>query len=102
MSRYSAMSRQQMEQEYDRLHTLLNACKEQKLSLNMARGKPAKMQLDAVSDILQVLTNSDECFDDGIDIRNYGELCGFLPQEPTGQMCWIVSRSRPLLAAALA
>ena len=84
MSRYSAMSRQQMEQEYDRLHTLLNACKEQKLSLNMARGKPAKMQLDAVSDILQVLTNSDECFDDGIDIRNYGELCGI----PSARAYW--------------
>ena len=84
MSRYSAMSRQQMEQEYDRLHTMLNACKEQKLSLNMARGKPAKMQLDAVSDILQVLTNSDECFDDGIDIRNYGELCGI----PSARAYW--------------
>ena len=84
MSRYSAMSRQQMEQEYDRLHTLLDACKEQKLNLNMARGKPAKMQLDAVSDILQVLTNSDECFDDGIDIRNYGELCGI----PSARAYW--------------
>ena len=84
MSRYSAMSRQQMEQEYDRLYTLLNACKEQKLSLNMARGKPAKMQLDAVSDILQALTNSDECFDDGIDIRNYGELCGI----PSARAYW--------------
>ena len=76
MSVYAAMNRQQMEQEYDRLRVMFDAYKEQKLNLNMARGKPAKMQLDAVSDIFQELTDASECIVDGVDVRNYGELCG--------------------------
>ena len=76
MSVYEAMNRQQLQQEYDRLLVAFEGCKAQKLSLNMARGKPAKLQLDAVSDILQVLTNADDCLVDGIDTRNYGELQG--------------------------
>lgn len=76
MSVYAAMSRQQMEQEYDHLRNMFDACKKQKLNLNMARGKPAKLQLDAVSDILHVLTDAEACVVDGIDTRNYGELCG--------------------------
>lgn len=46
------------------------------LSLNMARGKPSRAQLDQVSDILTVLTDANECVDDGVDSRNYGELYG--------------------------
>ena len=73
---YESMDRQLLRQEYDLLRERFENCKEQKLNLNMARGKPAKLQLDAVSDILQVLTDGDECIVDGIDTRNYGELCG--------------------------
>ena len=76
MSVYSAMTMQEQKQEYDRLLAEFKAWKAKKLSLNMARGKPAKLQLDAVSDILQVLTTGDQCVIDGIDTRNYGELCG--------------------------
>ena len=76
MSVYSAMTMQERKQEYDHLLAAFEACKAQNLSLNMARGKPAKLQLDAVSDILQVLTNAEDCLVDGIDTRNYGELCG--------------------------
>lgn len=76
MGVYAAMSKQECKQEYDRLLAAFEACKEQKLNLNMARGKPAKLQLDAVSDILQVLTTGDDCLVDGLDTRNYGELCG--------------------------
>ena len=42
----------------------------------MARGKPAKAQIDAVSDILTVLQTADDCFDGAIDARNYGDLVG--------------------------
>ena len=84
MSFYGAMSAAQLKQEYDRLRADFEACKAQKLSLNMARGKPAKMQLDAVSDILQVLTDADACITDGIDTRNYGELCGI----PSARAYW--------------
>ena len=44
--------------------------------MNISRGKPAAAQLDAVSDILQVLQSAEDCYADGIDARNYGELCG--------------------------
>ena len=62
--------------EYQDLLKQFEACKAQNLNLNIARGKPSKMQLDQVSDILNVLTEADECLDDGIDVRNYGELTG--------------------------
>ena len=76
MGVYAAISKQECKREYDRLLAAFEACKEQKLNLNMARGKPAKLQLDAVSDILQVLTTGEDCLVDGVDTRNYGELCG--------------------------
>ena len=76
MGVYAAISKQECKQEYDRLLAAFEACKEQKLNLNMARGKPAKLQLDAVSDILQVLATGEDCLIDGVDTRNYGELCG--------------------------
>ena len=42
----------------------------------MARGKPSKQQLDMVSGILTALTSAEECVDNGVDARNYGELKG--------------------------
>ncbi len=50
--------------------------KQRGLHLNMARGKPSAQQLDAVGDLLDVLTDPHSCISDGIDARNYGELCG--------------------------
>ena len=48
----------------------------QGLKLNMARGKPGQQQLELVSGLLTALTDPAECFDDGIDARNYGEIAG--------------------------
>lgn len=73
---YANCTTQQLEQEYAAVKQKFESCKAQNLKLNMARGKPAKMQLDAVSDILQVLSCADDCIEDGIDARNYGELAG--------------------------
>ena len=58
-----------LREEYDRV------C-QRKLSLNMARGKPGKEQLDLVSGILTALTKPEDCECDGIDARNYGNLSG--------------------------
>ena len=69
-------TKEQLQTEYENTLKAFEACKAQNLKLNMARGKPAKMQLDAVSDILTVLTDAEECICDGIDTRNYGELTG--------------------------
>ena len=50
----------------------------------MARGKPSSAQLDLVSDILNVLVDPKECFVDGMDSRNYGELGGL----PCAKQYW--------------
>ena len=76
MTSYSAMTKQELEQEYRVICGQYDACKQQRLNLNMARGKPAKLQLDAVSDILNVIVQAEDCICDGIDARNYGELAG--------------------------
>ena len=73
---YASMNRSQLEKEYLEVKARYESCKAQQLKLNMARGKPAKAQLDAVSDILSVITSGDECVSDGVDVRNYGELAG--------------------------
>ena len=76
MTPYSCMTKEQLEIEYEKVLAQFNHCMEQKLNLNMARGKPAKAQLDLVSDILTVLQKPEDCFDGDIDSRNYGELAG--------------------------
>ena len=76
MTSYDLMNKKQMEQEYSNVLDAYNACKAQGLKLNMARGKPSKLQLDLVSDILTTLTDPNECIIDGVDARNYGELEG--------------------------
>jgi len=76
MAGYSAMTKAELEAQFRVLKAHFDDCKAQGLQLNMARGKPAKAQLDMVSDILTVLKTGDECIDEGLDSRNYGELAG--------------------------
>ena len=76
MLEYSKRSAESLNLEYQNLLKQFEACKAQNLNLNIARGKPSKMQLDQVSDILTVLSDAEECFDDSVDVRNYGELTG--------------------------
>ena len=114
MKAYTSMTREELAREYKLALVAFDRCKEKKLSLNMARGKPSKMQLDAVSDIFQELTDASECIVDGVDVRDYTlnslrDSIGFVLQKNvlfsgtiTGLMYWIVSRSRLLLAAAQA
>ena len=73
---YSKRSSDALKDEYQELMNQFEACKKQNLNLNIARGKPSKAQLDQVSDILTVLSEADDCLEDGIDVRNYGELTG--------------------------
>ena len=84
MSAYASMNTQGLELLYQQEKAHFEACKSQNLKLNMARGKPAKAQLDAVSDILTALVSKEDCFDTGIDIRNYGELRGI----PSARRYW--------------
>ncbi len=73
---YSEMSKQELKTTYDQLQDFYDKCKEKNLHLDMSRGKPAKNQIDLVSDILTVLTKPEDCIVDGVDTRNYGELAG--------------------------
>lgn len=70
------MSADQLAQEYQTVKDHFEHCRGQKLKLNMARGKPSKMQLDAVCDILKMVLEPEDCVVDGVDTRNYGELSG--------------------------
>jgi len=76
MTPYSRMSRSELQEEFLLIQNRFDECKRQSLKLNIARGKPAAAQLDAVSDILEVLNDASDCITDGIDTRNYGELAG--------------------------
>lgn len=76
MRSYPSMTPTERKSEYDALLSEYERFKGLHLSLNMARGKPGKEQLDLVSDILTVLSDSDDCMDEGLDVRNYGNLSG--------------------------
>jgi len=76
MKPYISMTAQELQAEYLLHKEIFDHCKAQGLKLNMARGKPSKAQLNAVSDILTTLQSVDDCMDGAIDARNYGELAG--------------------------
>ena len=76
MTLYSQLSQAERAAEYLRLKKEFEALKARGLKLNMARGKPGKKQLDLVSDSFQLMQKPEDYVSDGIDVRNYGELCG--------------------------
>ena len=76
MKPYEFLSPIELEQQYEQELDKFNTCKALGLKLNMARGKPSRLQINGVSDILNVLQDADDCIVDGIDARNYGELAG--------------------------
>ena len=84
MTPYSCMTKEALENEYAKVLAQYEHFLDQKLNMNMARGKPAKAQLDLVSDILTVLQKPEDCFDGDIDSRNYGELAGL----PSARAYW--------------
>ena len=73
---YCNRTKAELDQEYQNVKAHFEECKGQNLKLNMARGKPSKMQLDAISDILRTIQSAEDCIVDGVDTRNYGELSG--------------------------
>ena len=76
MKTYAQLSPAQRAEEYAKLQQEYDAYKAKGLSLNMARGKPSRTHLDSVSGILHLMQRTEDCFSDGIDVRNYGELAG--------------------------
>lgn len=76
MKKYTEMTKAELKAEREKVEAIYKALQDQKLTLNMARGKPGKEQLDLVSDILDVLKSDSDFICDGIDVRNYGNLEG--------------------------
>ena len=76
MKPYAQLTVAEREQELSALRERYRDFQARGLSLNMARGKPGKAQLDLVSDMLTVLTDPADCMDGNVDVRNYGELTG--------------------------
>ena len=76
MTAYPEMTAEERRAEYARLQKEFDDLKVRGLSLNMARGKPGKAQLDLVSDIFGLMQKSEDYVSDGIDVRNYGEMTG--------------------------
>ena len=76
MKAYAQMSVQERQEEYRSLQREFEDLKARGLKLNMARGKPGKEQLDLVSDIFGLMQKPEDYVSDGVDVRNYGELCG--------------------------
>ena len=70
------MSREELVAEHNAVLNQFEHCKQQKLNLNIARGKPSAAQLDLVMDMMTAVTEIEDCFVDGVDVRNYGELSG--------------------------
>jgi len=73
---YEKLTPAEKKAEYEAVRAEYENWKAKGLKLNMARGKPAKKQLDLVSDMLTVLARPEDCVSDGVDARNYGELTG--------------------------
>ena len=76
MTAYPEMTAEERRAEYALLQKEFDDLKARGLSLNMARGKPGKAQLDLVSDIFGLMQKSEDYVSDGIDVRNYGEMTG--------------------------
>ena len=76
MKKYTEMTPQERQAEYAAVQAKFEQLKGMGLSLNMARGKPGKVQLDLVTPIFGLLTKPEDFVSDGIDVRNYGEVAG--------------------------
>lgn len=76
MKAYAQLTEAERKAEYAELLEKYDRYCAMGLKLNMARGKPSAAQLDMVSDICSILSDSDSFVCDGVDVRNYGELMG--------------------------
>lgn len=73
---YTRMTPAELAAEKEIVSRRFEELKARGLKLDMSRGKPGKVQLDLVSDILTVLSDPAQCQVEGLDVRNYGELTG--------------------------
>ena len=73
---YSQLEKRPLEEELASVLQQYDAIKAKGLKLDMSRGKPGKEQLDLSSDMLKILPDRSDCYDDTLDVCNYGNLAG--------------------------
>ncbi len=73
---YKDLTREELLKEKESLENAYKEWQKRDLSLNMARGKPSKAQLDLSSGIMDVLKSDSDFMSVDGDVRNYGVLGG--------------------------
>ena len=96
MKTYASMTREELLREYAAQQNAYDRCKEKNLALNMARGKPAKAQLDLCKDILTVISKPEDCLTAASMPATTASWPVCLVPAAIGRMFWAVNRSRPL------
>ncbi len=77
MRSYKSLTREELVALHEELQAAYVDAKGKGLSLNMARGKPSKEQLELTMGMLDCLDGKSSLItESGIDTRNYGELTG--------------------------
>lgn len=76
MKPYREMSKQELASLKEQLEALYKEYQGKNLSLNMARGKPSKEQLDLSLPMMDVLNSASDYMTSDGDARNYGVLTG--------------------------
>jgi len=77
MKSYKSMTKEELLQEKQSLEEAYKEYQKRDLSLNMARGKPSKAQLDLSMDMLSIVgKDTDMDVAVNVDARNYGGLTG--------------------------
>lgn len=73
---YVQLSKSELLEELARVDALFAHAKSLGLRLDISRGKPSVDQLDLSAPMLSAVIDNADCWDDGIDARNYGHLSG--------------------------
>lgn len=76
MKAYRDMTRQELLLQQEELQGAYERFLKGTRTMNISRGKPSSLQLDAVSDLLNTVVSKEDCLAQGVDVRNYGELAG--------------------------
>lgn len=76
MASYATLSKEELRLEFEQVTEQIEQARKLGLKLDISRGKPGAEQLSLSTDLLTVLASKDDCFDDGLDARNYGTLAG--------------------------
>lgn len=76
MTKYFDLTKEEIDSELLEVTKKYEEIKSMGLSLNMARGKPGRTQLDMVSPMNDIHISPEEYISDGIESRNYGNVDG--------------------------